>query len=65
MGGKKKKSAAQGSAPVAPAAAAGRTGTAVAGNGVAEESKKQTASNKPVKPAKENKSKGGSTWPLS
>ncbi|XP_033502691.2 ATP-dependent RNA helicase DHX29 [Epinephelus lanceolatus] len=67
MGGKKKKSAAQGSAPVAPAAAAaaaGRTGTAVAGNGVAEESKKQTASNKPVKPAKENKSKAPKTYSL-
>lgn len=53
MGGKKKKSAAaQAAAPVAPAA----TGT-----GVAEE-KKQPASNKPNKPAKENKSKGDNPW---
>lgn len=61
MGGKKKKSAAAG-APVAPAAAvaaAGRAGAAAAGNSVAEEPKKQPHSNKPAKPAKENKSKGG------
>lgn len=67
MGGKKKKSAAQAAAPVAPAtataaataAAACRTGAAGAGNSVSEEPKKQPASNKPTKPAKENKSKGG------
>lgn len=64
MGGKKKKSAAQAATPAAPAAAAaaGRTGAAAAGNGVAEEPKKQPASNKPAKPAKESKSKGGVTW---
>ncbi|TKS83992.1 ATP-dependent RNA helicase dhx29 [Collichthys lucidus] len=69
MGGKKKKSAAQAAAPVAPAAAAaaaaaaGRT-SAAAGNGVAEEAKKQPASNKPTKPAKENKSKAPKTYSL-
>lgn len=52
MGGKKKKSAAA-AAPVAPVA-----GAAAAGNSVAEEPKKQPHSNKPAKPAKENKSKG-------
>lgn len=61
MGGKKKKSAAQAVTPVAPAGAAGRTGAAAVGNGVAEEAKKQPASNKLTKPAKENKSKGGFT----
>ncbi|GLD55482.1 ATP-dependent RNA helicase Dhx29-like protein [Lates japonicus] len=60
MGGKKKKSAAP-VAPAAAAAAAGRSGAAAAGNSVAEEPKKQPASNKPAKPAKENKSKGGNT----
>ncbi|XP_067430535.1 ATP-dependent RNA helicase DHX29 [Thunnus thynnus] len=66
MGGKKKKSAAAG-APVAPAAAAaatGRAGAAAAGNSVAEESKKQPHSNKPAKPAKENKSKAPKTYSL-
>lgn len=59
MGGKKKKSAAQAATSVAPSAAAGRTGADAAGNGVAEEAKKQPASNTLAKPAKENKSKGG------
>uniref|UniRef100_A0A3Q0S3G8 RNA helicase n=1 Tax=Amphilophus citrinellus TaxID=61819 RepID=A0A3Q0S3G8_AMPCI len=54
MGGKKKKSAAQATAP----AAASRSGAAAAGNGVAEELRKQPASSKPAKPAKESKSKG-------
>lgn len=60
MGGKKKKAAAA-AAPVAPAAAAaaGRAGAAAPGNSVAGEPKKQPHSNKPAKPAKENKSKGG------
>uniref|UniRef100_A0A3B4WSE9 RNA helicase n=1 Tax=Seriola lalandi dorsalis TaxID=1841481 RepID=A0A3B4WSE9_SERLL len=60
MGGKKKKSAAP-VAPAAVAAATGRSGAAAAGNSVAEEAKKQPASNKPAKPAKDNKSKGGNT----
>ncbi|XP_035523834.1 ATP-dependent RNA helicase DHX29 [Morone saxatilis] len=67
MGGKKKKSAAQAAAPVAQtaaAAAAGRTGAAAPGNGVAEEAKKQPASNKPAKPAKEIKSKAPKTYSL-
>uniref|UniRef100_A0A8C4EX77 RNA helicase n=1 Tax=Dicentrarchus labrax TaxID=13489 RepID=A0A8C4EX77_DICLA len=67
MGGKKKKSAAQAAAPVAQAAAAaaGRTGAAApGGNGVLEEAKKQPASNKPAKPAKEMKSKGDITYYL-
>lgn len=69
MGGKKKKSAAQAAAPAAPAAAAaaaaaGRSGAAAAGNGVAEEAKKQPASNKVAKPAKENKSKAPKTYSL-
>ncbi|XP_059213254.1 ATP-dependent RNA helicase DHX29 [Centropristis striata] len=58
MGGKKKKSAAQVAAPVAPAvaaAAAGRLGAATAGNGVAD---------KTAKPAKENKSKAPKTYSL-
>ncbi|XP_030005917.1 ATP-dependent RNA helicase DHX29-like [Sphaeramia orbicularis] len=63
MGGKKKKSAAA-AAPVAPAAAAGRTGPSAAGNGVAEEAKKQPASNKSTKAAKENKSKAPKTYSL-
>lgn len=60
MGGKKKKSAPQAAPSVAPSAvaAAGRTGAAAAGNGVAEETKKQPASNKVAKPTKESKSKG-------
>lgn len=59
MGGKKKKSsAATPTAAPSAATAAGRTGAAAAGNGVAEEAKKQPGSNKPTKPAKENKSKG-------
>ncbi|XP_072228526.1 ATP-dependent RNA helicase DHX29 [Leuresthes tenuis] len=62
MGGKKKKSAAQ-AAPVVTAAA-GRTGAAAAGTGEAEESKKQAASNKPGKPAKESKSKAPKTYSL-
>uniref|UniRef100_A0A673C3Y7 ATP-dependent RNA helicase DHX29 n=1 Tax=Sphaeramia orbicularis TaxID=375764 RepID=A0A673C3Y7_9TELE len=64
MGGKKKKSAAAAAAPVAPAAAAGRTGPSAAGNGVAEEAKKQPASNKSTKAAKENKSKAPKTYSL-
>lgn len=61
MGGKKKKSAAP-VTPAAAAAAAGRSGAAAAaGNSEAEEPKKQPASNKPVKSAKDNKSKGGNT----
>ncbi|XP_051269348.1 ATP-dependent RNA helicase DHX29 isoform X2 [Dicentrarchus labrax] len=67
MGGKKKKSAAQAAAPVAQAAAAaaGRTGAAApGGNGVLEEAKKQPASNKPAKPAKEMKSKAPKTYSL-
>uniref|UniRef100_A0A4W6DUW0 ATP-dependent RNA helicase DHX29 n=1 Tax=Lates calcarifer TaxID=8187 RepID=A0A4W6DUW0_LATCA len=63
MGGKKKKSAAP-VAPAAAAAAAGRSGAAAAGNSVAEEPKKQPASNKPAKPAKENKSKAPKTYSL-
>uniref|UniRef100_A0A3Q1EPK8 RNA helicase n=1 Tax=Acanthochromis polyacanthus TaxID=80966 RepID=A0A3Q1EPK8_9TELE len=64
MGGKKKKSAGQAAGPVATAggaAAAGRTGAAAVGTGVAEEPKKQTGGNKPVKSGKESKSKGGDT----
>ncbi|KAK5851554.1 hypothetical protein PBY51_023101 [Eleginops maclovinus] len=66
MGGKKKKSAAGAAAPLAPAAAAsaGRSDAAAAGNSVAEEPKKQGASNKPAKPAKENKSKAPKTYSL-
>ncbi|XP_041815716.1 ATP-dependent RNA helicase DHX29 [Chelmon rostratus] len=64
MGGKKKKSAAQATTPVAPAAAAGRTGATAAGNGVAEEAKKQPASSKLAKPAKEIKSKAPKTYSL-
>ncbi|XP_045922753.1 ATP-dependent RNA helicase DHX29 isoform X2 [Micropterus dolomieu] len=64
MGGKKKKSAVQAVTPVAPAGAAGRTGAAAVGNGVAEEAKKQPASNKLTKPAKENKSKAPKTYSL-
>ncbi|KAG7237014.1 hypothetical protein INR49_032899 [Caranx melampygus] len=63
MGGKKKKSAAP-VAPAAGAAAAPRSGTAAAGNGVAEEAKKQPANNKPAKPTKENKSKAPKTYSL-
>nr|XP_046231230.1 ATP-dependent RNA helicase DHX29 [Scatophagus argus] len=63
MGGKKKKSA-QAATPVSQAAAAGRTSAAAAGNGVAEEAKKQPASNKPAKAAKENKSKAPKTYSL-
>lgn len=59
MGGKKKKSAAQAAAPVAPAtAAACRIGATAAGNSVSEEPKKQPAGNKTSKPVKETKSKG-------
>lgn len=59
MGGKKKKAAAQAAAaPAAAAATAARTGASALGNGVAEDPKKQPASNKPGKPAKETKSKG-------
>ncbi|XP_023264416.1 ATP-dependent RNA helicase DHX29 [Seriola lalandi dorsalis] len=64
MGGKKKKSAAP-VAPAAVAAATGRSGAAAAGNSVAEEAKKQPASNKPAKPAKDNKSKAPKTYSLS
>ncbi|XP_044030084.1 ATP-dependent RNA helicase DHX29 [Siniperca chuatsi] len=64
MGGKKKKSAAQAATPVAPAGAAGRTAAAAAGNSVAEEPKKQPASNKLAKPSKENKSKAPKTYSL-
>ncbi|XP_030598748.1 ATP-dependent RNA helicase DHX29 [Archocentrus centrarchus] len=60
MGGKKKKSAAQATAP----AAASRSGAAAAGNGVAEEPRKQPASSKPAKPAKESKSKVPKTYSL-
>ncbi|KAK2888162.1 ATP-dependent RNA helicase DHX29 [Channa argus] len=60
MGGKKKKSAAQASAPVAQTTAA----PAPARNGVSEEPKKQPASNKPTKPTKENKSKAPKTYSL-
>ncbi|XP_040013256.1 ATP-dependent RNA helicase DHX29 [Xiphias gladius] len=64
MGGKKKKSAAP-VTPAAAAAAAGRSGAAAAaGNSEAEEPKKQPASNKPVKSAKDNKSKAPKTYSL-
>ncbi|XP_022064248.1 ATP-dependent RNA helicase DHX29 [Acanthochromis polyacanthus] len=67
MGGKKKKSAGQAAGPVATAggaAAAGRTGAAAVGTGVAEEPKKQTGGNKPVKSGKESKSKAPKTYSL-
>lgn len=54
MGGKKKKSAAHSTAPVAPG-----TSTSAAGSRGSEEPKQQPASDKPTKAAKENKSKGG------
>ncbi|XP_056288425.1 ATP-dependent RNA helicase DHX29 [Pseudoliparis swirei] len=58
MGGKKKKSALlQAATSVAPSAAAGRTAAA-------EDPTKQSANNKPVKPAKENKSKAPKTYSL-
>lgn len=64
MGGKKKKAAAQAAAPGAPAGAASRTGASAPSNGVAEDPKKQPASNKPGKPAKETKSKAPKTYSL-
>uniref|UniRef100_A0A8C3B061 ATP-dependent RNA helicase DHX29 n=1 Tax=Cyclopterus lumpus TaxID=8103 RepID=A0A8C3B061_CYCLU len=60
MGGKKKKSAVQAATSVAPSAAAGRTAAAAA----AEDPTKQSANNKPAKPAKENKSKAPKTYSL-
>ncbi|TNN58690.1 ATP-dependent RNA helicase DHX29 [Liparis tanakae] len=57
MGGKKKKSALQAATSVAPSAAAGRAAAA-------EDPTKQAANNKPVKPAKENKSKAPKTYSL-
>ncbi|XP_029025221.1 ATP-dependent RNA helicase DHX29 isoform X2 [Betta splendens] len=59
MGGKKKKSAAQSAAPVAAVIAA-----SAAGRGGSEEPKKQPASDKPTKAAKENKSKAPKTYSL-
>uniref|UniRef100_A0A665UW36 ATP-dependent RNA helicase DHX29 n=1 Tax=Echeneis naucrates TaxID=173247 RepID=A0A665UW36_ECHNA len=63
MGGKKKRSAAPVAPPAAPAA--GRSGAAAAASGVAEDPKKQPAGSKPVKPAKESKSKAPKTYSLS